>query len=295
TATATPIAIATDAGKPFARASWGSQLGQLGHSRLTEGNAEGPMSLAASGNEIVVLDQQNGRLVRWDKDGRPHAAGDARPTVQDIAVAKDGTVAMLDRLSAKAITLVDERGRTIGEVALSESRTGETGLLTGVFVDGNTVYVEKGHGALVPVATLDGKPADEGAQQLQGRPSRDGTLLLSARISSGAAGQIALNAFDRKKGALRFARVYQMIAEASAILLLDTDARGVVYLAASSGEEAMIACIDPQGGQAIGRVEVAIGATPDESFRDMAVLDDGTIVYAYATEDGIEYRTARCP
>jgi hypothetical protein len=286
-----------DAATPphFVSSKWGSGRGELGRMRPQEGNAEGPMSVAAAGREIVVLDQVNRRLVRYDRNGLAHAAGDAPDTAQDIAVASNGTVAMLDRLSGKNVTLVDERGRTIGQLPLP-SRVGDTGLLTGVFVDGSTVYVEREHGTLVPIGTTGGDPVDEAAS-LMGRPSRDGTLLLTALISSSSAGQVTLNAFDRGKGASRFARVYQFAKPTTAIVLLDTDARGTIYLGVAAGGagEGQIACIDPRSGQALGRVAVALSTTPEESFRDFAVQDDGTIVYAVRSEEGVDYRVARCP
>jgi hypothetical protein len=279
------------------RATWGSGPGELGHERPQEGNAEGPMSFATAGGELLVLDQVNGRLARFDREtGKPLGTSDAPMTAQDLAVAKDGTVVLLDRLVGKTVTLVDARGDKTGELPLAPETVGDPGMLTGVFVDGDTVYVEKQHGALVPIGKTDGSPIDEGAASLSGRPTRDGALLLSARITSANAGQASLNAFDRKLGALRFARLYQFPRPARAIVLVDGDARGTLYLGvAGAGGVAEIACIDPSDGRSIGRVDVPISTTPEESFRDLAVTDDGTIVVAVRTDEGVTYTTARCP
>ena len=164
------------------------------------------------------------------------------------------------------------------------------------FARGKDVYIEKEHGALVKVGTTDGKPADE-ATQLTGRPSKDGVLLLSAGITSASAGRLFVNAFDRKKDALRFARTVEVPRPARGIVLLDTDARGVVYLGVAAGPQgqASLVCLDPGDGHVLGRSSFALSATPEEAFRDAAVSNDGTVVYALRTESGVEYRSTTCP
>jgi len=280
---------------PLVTAKWGREKGQLGRERPQEGNPEGPMSLAFAGDDLLVLDQVNGRLVRYGKDGRVRGASDAPTTAQDLAVGKDGTVAMIDRLVGKAVTLTDANGRKIGQLPL-DKRVGEPGLVTAVVVDGKTVYVEKEHGALVPIGTTDGQPADD-APELTGRPSKDGELLLTAGLTSKREGRAYVNAMDRKSGSLRFARAVQFPRPAQAIVLLDSDARGAIYLGVASGEpaQASVACLDRTDGHVLGRITLPLSQTPEESFRDMTVADDGTIVYALRTDDGVEYLRARCP
>lgn len=291
----------TDEARPPAaaallKARWGSRDGELGHLRPAEGNAEGPMSFALAGSDVVVLDQVNGRVVRYDAKGRQVSSVAATPTTQDVAIAPDGTTVLLDRLVDKKITLMSPSGRRVGELALPEGATGETGLLTGLFVDGEDVYVEKEHGALVRIGTTDGKPSVE-PKSLQGRPSKDGALLLSAALTDAAAGLTAVNAFDRKAGALRFARQVSFARPAHSIALLDTDAKGIIYLGvwAGPGSQVHVACMDPTDGHVLGRVIVPLSETPEEAFRDFAVRPDGTIVSSYRTDDGVELRTARCP
>jgi hypothetical protein len=276
-------------------ARWGSARGELGRQRPQEGNPEGPMSLVLAGDELVVLDQVNGRLARYDKNGRLRSTSDAPTTAQDVAVAKDGTVVMVDRLVGKAITLVDASGRKIGEMPLGP-RVPQPGLVTGVMVDGKNVYVEKEHGALVLIGTTDGRPADE-ALELSGRPSKDGALLLTAGLSSKAHGRAYLNAFDRKTQSLRFARQITFPSPSQAIVLLDSDAKGTLYLGVAAGDpgDAHITCLDPGDGHVIGRVALPLSHTPEESFRDFTVGSDGTIAFAVRTDDGVQYRTATCP
>lgn len=254
------------------------------------------MSLARAGDELVVLDQVNRQLVRFDADGHVLATTNVSRTTQDLALAKDGTAVLLDRLGGHDVTIVDARGRTIGDVPLG-ARAGEPGLVTGVFVDDRTVYVEKEHGSLVPIGTLDARAVDATAPALAGRPSKDGTLLLLAGLSSPMEGRAFVNATDRKTASLRFARTIQFPRPAQSIALLDTDARGTIYLgiAYDSPPSTAVACLAPSDGHVIGRVTLPGSGTPEETFRDFSVGDDGTIVYAVRNDDGVEYRTATCP
>ncbi len=299
-ATPTPsasMAAPVDAGiapTPLVRARWGSGFDDLGRSRPQEGNPEAPMSLALAGDDVIVLDQVNQRVVRFDRAGRRVGAQVATTTTQDVAIAPDGTMALLDRLVDRKVALVSPDGRRL-DLPLPEGRTGEPGLLTGVFVDGTDVYVEKEHGALVRVGATDGK-SDLEPKTLSGRPSKDGALLLTATLADASAGKVVLNAFDRKKGALRFARQISFPRPTNAILLLDSDAAGTVVLGVSVGTtpELSVVCMDPADGRPTGKVVLPLSEAPEETFRDFAVRADGTIVYAHRTEEGVEVRTARC-
>jgi hypothetical protein len=240
-----------------------------------------------------VLDQVNRRVVRYDANGRVTNESDAPATAQDVAIGRDGSAALLDRLGTKSITLVDPSGRKIGELPLSRSNAGDPGLVTGVFVDGKDVYVEKEHGAVVQIGTIDGRPAEDGVA-LAGRPSRDGTLLLHAAM---AQGRVVLNAIDRKTSTLRFARSIPFAQPLRGIVLLDTDLRGAIYLGASAGapNEAQVVCANPADGTVLGRLTLPTSAVPEETFRDFSVADDATIFYAVRTEEGVTYSSARCP
>ena len=251
------------------------------------------MSFAFANGKLVVLDQVNRRVTRYGSDGRVESESDAPQTAQDIAVAKNGSSALLDRLSAKSVGIHDPSGKKIGELPLRESEVGETGLLTGVFIDGKSVYVEKSHGALVRIGTIDGEPVD-GPSELAGRPSRDGKLLLNAQMAGGA---IVLNAIDRQSGTSKFARAIPFPRPLRGILLLDSDPRGTIYVAASAGapNNAQVVCLEPQAGAVIGRSSVPTSDGAEETMRDFAVGDDGTVVYALRDNDGVAYRTMRCP
>ena len=271
---------------------WGSGRGELGRNRPAEGNPEGPMSFVASGKDLIVVDQVNQRLVRFDKEGTVKGTQTIGPTVQDVAVAKDGTVALLDRLGDKNVTLADSNGKKIGTLPLG---TNDPGNITGVFVDGNTVYVEEGHGGLTGIGTTDGQPM-QSPVALGGRPTKDGVLLVTGTLVA-SEGKLMVNAIDRASGTSRFARLIQMPRPSSFIVLLDSDDRGVVYAGVAAGdpEQATIACLDPNDGHVIGRVAMPMSSDPEETFRDFSVDGDGTIFHAVRDATGVTYATATCP
>jgi hypothetical protein len=256
------------------------------------------MSLAAAGDGLVVLDQINSRVVRFDAQGNASGTARATPTTQDVAVTKEGGLALLDRLARKEVTLVDAQGKEIGKLPLAGKGIEDPGLVSGVFVDGDRVYAERGHGGLVLLGTTDGTPAKE-RTELSGRPSRDGTLLLSAGITSPERGRLYLNVFDRTKNALRFTRVLDVAPRVKQIALLDSDARGTIYLGvvrgAGANDEIRVGCHDPIDGLELGAVMLPVSTMPEVTFKDLVVMPVGRIIASVRSDQGVEYRVVTCP
>ncbi|WP_267146721.1 NHL repeat-containing protein [Pyxidicoccus xibeiensis] len=294
-------------GEVLVDVTWGSGPSQLGRERPQEGNPEAPMSLALTPlGDIVVLDQVNGRLVTFSPDGE--ALGTmplTQQTPQDVTVAKDGTLLVLDRLRDKTVALLDpETGALRGELPLEGAGIPETGGITGTFVDGDSVYVEREHGALVRIGDLSGR-ADPARPELPGRPGRDGRSYLLARIIEAPAGRLFVNAIDRQTGVRRYTREYRLGFPLLYILLLDTDRAGVIYLgvagtlpkspgAAPSEHGVMLLCLDALEGKVLGQTQLPLSTMPEETFRDFAVLDEGGVIYQYRTEAGVSLRRADC-
>lgn len=308
------VPAAADGGLPDARPSdpnvlaafgWGSGAGNLGRSRPDEANPEAPMSLTvdAQGN-VWILDQVNGRLVKVDKNGKP--AGDVPLTLQaaqDVAIAKDGTAVVLDRLVDKSIALVGPDGKLKGELAVEGKGIEEGGASTGVFTDGKDVYVEREHGDLVRVGNTDGKN-DVERPEVPGRPSRDGQSFLSANIVDAAAGQVMVTAIERPSQAHRFTRQYGLGAPVVNLNLLDSDSSGIIYLGsvveAGGTEEApvfslVVLCLDPVDGRPLGRSVLPPNQGGDETFRELVVQDEGGVLYLHRTEQGVQVMKVSCP
>ena len=269
------------------------------------------MSLASTRDgRAWVLDQVNARMVRVGRDGvvdaRAHVALRA---AQDVATGADGSVAVLDRLGDRAIALYDRDGNARGRVALG-TRAGESGGVTGLFVERDGVYVEREHGPLVRVADEEGHAleGDAGeADEAPGRPTRDGRSYVSATLADRATGRIALSAWERPGATLRYTRVLPLGNAVRTLVLLDSDRAGVVYLGAlgefgavsdpASGERALavkLLCVEPVTGRVTGQNTLPASEGPEESFREFSVLDDGGVLYLRRTGEGAAVEAWSC-
>jgi hypothetical protein len=306
---------AFDAGEPWSGAragqvgpamfGWGSGPGELGRSAPQEGNAEAPMSLAVDGSGSAwIVDQVNGRLMKVDRSG---ATVSTVPlpvqAAQDIAVAKDGTMAVMDRLADKAVALVSPSGEVLGELKLQGKGLAEPGGATGVFIDGDDVYAEREHGDMVRLGSTRGV-RDAERPEVPGRPSRDGHSWLSAAIGDRQGGTVLVTVIDRPSRAHRFTRSVSVGQGVVAIDLLDSDASGVIYLGAlvelegSTPEQPRfgiaVLCLDPLDGRSIGRASTDANTVPGETFRELVVPDEGGVVFLRRTEQSARLERLTC-
>jgi hypothetical protein len=265
------------------------------------------MSLAVTSlGDMVVLDQVNGRLLRLAADGKVLGTTPlTQQTPQDVAVTKDGTLLVLDRLKDKSVAIIDPyTGALKGDLPLEGEGIHNTGGITGTFVDGDSVYVEREHGALVRIGDTSGQ-ADLTRPEIPGRPTRDGRAYILARIIDSPGGRLFVNVVDRQSGEHRYTREYRLQFPLLYITLLDSDRSGVIYLAVAgelptgkadpAAEPAVrLFCLDPLDGKVIGQTDLPLNTMPEETFRDFAVLDEGGVVYQYRTPEGISLRRAWC-
>ncbi|MFT3771361.1 MAG: hypothetical protein QM820_38595 [Minicystis sp.] len=258
------------------------------------------MSLSQGpGGKVYVLDQINSRIVRHKPDGSVEGVSEMKLIgAQDLAVGKDGSMAVLDRVVDKTIALYDPSGNIRAQLPLEGEGIDEPGYVTGVFIDGNDVLVEREHGSLVKIGDINGIPA-EPRTETPGRPSRDGSFWLKGGITDGPGGRAYVSAVDRQSGDHRFTRQIRFKSEIHSILLLDTDKKGTIYFAVELHEDpavdyVMLQCLEPQKGTTTGSAMLPVNTMPEETFRDMTVLDDGGVVYAIRSDAGVSYKRFDC-
>jgi hypothetical protein len=280
-------------------APWGAEPGQVGR-RGGEGNPEGPMSLAVgAGGDLWVLDQVNGRLQRFRRDGTFDGKHDIGPdTAQDVLALPDGRLAVLDRLGEAEILLYDQAGALQGAVPLVGGPITEGGGVTGMFADANGLYVEREHTELVRVAGPDGKP-DPDRPTDPGRPTRDGTMFLAAFLADARAGTAVIRAFDRD-ARLVWQRQATFPAQIIHLVLLDSDQRGHAYLGALVAREGpapdfeladaatiVVRLVQADGADA-GSLRLPASDQADEVFRELVVTDEGELLQMLVTAEGVQ-------
>lgn len=287
-------------GKAVFTSKWGAGEGELGHERPQEGAPLGPMSVVTDGKgRLVVLDTVNGRVVRRGMDGKLDSEvkiGLLDP--QDMAVAQDGSMAVLDRFADKKVAVYDESGALKGELPLIGEGIEDVGDVTGVFVDGTDVYAEREHGPLVRVGSTSGEPA-EPQTEIPGRPSRDGLSYLLAGIIDGPAGRVYVASIEKATKSQRFTREFRQPYFVHAIVLLDTDKTGMIYFGTAveqpdGSQSVLLSCLEPTKGNIVGTVTLPANTLPEETTRDFAVLDDGGVVYSLRAESGVSYLYYDC-
>lgn len=302
----TTAAVMIDAGVPEARTGpgqvlakfgWGSGEGNLGHSKPDEANPEAPMSLTVDAlGQVWILDQVNERLVKLDRTGKQ--VGTVPLTVQagqDVVVAPDGTVLVMDRLVDKSVSVMGPDGKPRGELPLLGKGLEEGGASTGVFTDGQNVYVEREHGDAVLVGNTSGEASKE-RPEIPGRPAGDGRTYLTAGIVDGASGMVMVTAIDREPQAHRFTRQLSLGQPVVALNALDADRSGIIYLGTvielpGSTAEApqfgiALLCLDPLDGRPLGQTRFPANTMPEETFRELTVLPEGGVLFVERTASG---------
>src|SRR5262249_24587930 len=228
-AMAPPAAGAIAPGKVIVKGGWGSAPGQFGRRADPESAQEGPMSLAlGKSGELYVLDQINGRVARFRRDGSP--AGEIKigsDTVQDIAIDKRGDVLALDRLADKDLTIYGSDGQPKTRIGVVGGPITEGGGVTGLYADDDGIWLGREHAEIVRGADPDGK-TDPNRPTEPGPPTRDGRYFLWARLADAGNGAALLRAYDHD-GQVVWARTLAFGRPILHIILVDSDARERVY------------------------------------------------------------------
>ncbi|MCC6810848.1 MAG: hypothetical protein IT381_25690 [Deltaproteobacteria bacterium] len=278
-------------------ARWGSDESAIGRAPADESNPEGPMAFAfGDDGALWILDQANQRLLRLPRGAtKPERLRMPLLAAQDLRIAKNGNAVVLDRLGDAAVHIASPKGEAVATISLAGKGVREGGGITGVFMDGDEIYVEREHGKLVHLGNARGE-ASAAREEMIGRPAADGRTLLNAGIVDRMS--VFVTALDRSSGAQRFTRLVGFAEPVQYVLELDGDRTGLVYLAVVTGtagrSRIVVHCLSGEDGAPSGRVELAPSPLADEVFREIAVKADGGFAYAERSDRGVKYTLHAC-
>jgi hypothetical protein len=292
------LSSGSSSGRVVVRGSWGAGPGQFGRRPARESNPEAPMSLFVDGRgNLLILDQVNRRVQRFDRSG---ALLPSIPiptdTAQDLLLEGERLL-VLDRLGpAPGVQVLDLEGKELFRLPVIGGSLREGGAITGLFADSESLYVESGHDDLVRVADAESNPTDL-QQTVPGRPSRDGRLYLKAGIIDEAQGRVYVQAHDRRLE-LVWETPLSLGRPLLHLVLLDSDRQGQVYLGAEVGREdpatfeiqelaTLVVQLDPRGHLAGVLTLPPSTSDPAETFRPLAVDDEGRIYHLVPGESGL--------
>ncbi len=296
----TPVAPQRPKGELVIHGKWGSGPGEFGHRDAKESNPEAPMAIAAGpSGQLAIVDQVNGRVQRFDHGKPAGTISLGGETAQDLTFGADGRTIVLDRLGDRNVQVYDRDGKLVNEASFVGREISEGGNATGVFTDeAGAIYVEREHGNLYRVADAGGR-TDPSHAELPGRPTRDGRQLIAAALGDQAAGTVVVNAFDRGSGSPIWSATVPVGAPIQSLLLLDSDAAGSIYVAASTGQESpsppfqivdeavVVMRLDPSGTPN-GRLVLPPLAQVAETFRPLSVDDSGAVYEMVAGPNGLD-------
>ena len=292
-----------DEAKPSAMSRtfpWGDGPGRIGLPEEDEAHAENPLRLAAGADGVVMLDDENHRLVRMGHDGstRSDVRLATRARVRDIAVAKDGSfVALEGDGTGSRVALFTKDGAARGTLPVAPEVAAKS---RSVVVSGKDVFVESIHGQITRIGDVAGT-ADPDAKEVPGIPLRDGRGWLTARITSARKGTLHVYVVERDAGeAQRFSREIRPGLFVDGIPLVDSDASGTIYVIVTGrgdgedNERAKLLCIESERGDVVGSVDLAVRIGP-EAILDGKALDSGGVVFSVFTKEGMRVERHACP
>lgn len=281
-------------GPVVAHVAWGNGRGEIAKIHGEEGDGETlhRLDVDETGG-AVLLDPGNGRLVRIGADGQPGeplSLDIAHP--RDVAVAKDGTLALLDvdGKTSGSVALVSATGKSLGSLPLSEKAARHA---RSVVVVGDDVYSESSRGQLTRMGDIRGN-IDPSPQAVPGLPMRDGRGFLTAVIADQRVGSIHVFVIDANPRKQRFSRIVRGGIPALGIVLVDASADGTIYVGITNADKAQLLCLESDQGQVTGMVDLPV-KVGEETILDGKALETGGVIYSVSTKAGVRLERHDCP
>jgi hypothetical protein len=275
---------------------WGSGPWDAGRHEDGESAPVGPMSFRVDpSGEVYLLDQVNFRVLRFDPG---LSASSEIPigsdTFQDLAVADDGTIILLDRLVRRAVVLMDAGGNELASHAVEGAGIPEGGGITAMFLERDGLWLEVNHERSVRI--LDGSLAPCPRTVRRGRPLDGGDRTVVAFLDK--QGGVGMRTMDSLTGAVLDEKSFSFGQDLYRIAWIEADASGDIH--------AMFHLLEPQAANAPGppdekvlalRLSKDLGKTGSfesphtirawEQFREFQVAGSGTVYQMAFSDQGV--------
>ena len=251
---------------------------------------EGPQSFAVDyRGRILLLDEPGWEtLTVFPQVGEQTTIRLPEGVWEDIAVGPDGTVALLDRVVRRMIVFMDTEGKVLSEVPVEGSGVPNGGNITALHFLEDGAWVEYG-GRLVQIADAESREVSP-RRMVEGTVfSKNGRDLIAARWEGNTGVRLTIEPLPGSGGSEKTATVsfpHQVIMQQ----LLDTDARGRIYVAATilkrvgsrgSIEQEVLVVLSPDGEEMkrflLPPVNSALMDMRPMVFKTMRVDREGTV------------------
>jgi hypothetical protein len=276
---------------------WGSGLMDAGRRLDPESAPEGPMSFSVTaGGEIHVLDQVNLRILAFDRNGAlvsviPLPGG----AFQDIEVALDGRILLLDRLVRRSVVVLDPQGLETAAHAVTGPGIPEGGGITAMFLEDDGLWLEYNHERIVRI--LDGSLSACARTALQGRKAGSGDRAVLAALAG--QGRVGLRLIDTATGSTVVTKEIDLGPDLYRIAWAQADGLGgihaMVHLVpggpwtgqSASAEKILALRLDGKLRQT-GSFESPFTIRAWEQFREFRVLPAGQVFQMAFLDGGVQ-------
>ena len=275
---------------------WGSSGPAVGRRDAEESAPEGPMSFAVGPDgELYVLDQVNQRVLKFTPEGELDLEITLPAmTFQDLEIAPDGALVVVDRLVRRSILVLDEAGNPLGEYAYEGEAIPEGGGITATFARSDGVWLEFAHTWVARILDEQYRPCVE--EIVPGRIMADGkTRVVAARDGAGGA-DVWLEAYGGDEPLVR--TTVEPAEYLDRIIWIEGDDMGHIVVAmhlfprdghalARAGSDFVSALVLGEDLQVLGSFRSPYAIVEWEQFREFKVMPGGSVYQMALTRGGM--------
>ena len=276
---------------------WGTHGSAVGKDDGNQSAPMGPMSFTVGPDgELFVLDQLNFRVLRFTADGELDVEFTLPwDTYQDLELAQDGALLVVDRLVQSSILVLDEAGVALGDHYVVGEGIPEGGGITATFVHDDGVWLEFAHTYVIRVLDELLAPCPETIHS--GRLLGGGETRIVASLDG--TGGAALLLEDMESGGILAEQTISFRDRIDRIIWIEGDGRGHIVVtlhmwplegdvAARAGGDYVVGIVYDEQLRVVDTFHSPHTIVQWEQFREFKVTPDGHVYQMAFTRDGMQ-------